>query len=306
MSTPDGLSASQDQMGISIMQIYTKQIVSPSYKTSSELGIGWGAGMINICITFPLNKMIFRQQLHGVTAGIAVRQLLSEGPAKLYRGVLPPLFQKTGSVAIMFASFEQIKHGLYLQQPELSLRHPLTTICLAGALAGFCEATLMPFERVQTLLQDPAHMQKFKNTKEAFSRLLADHGVREYYRGLSTILFRNGASNALFFSLRTPISLYSQELGAPKPLSDFFSGALLGCVISTVMYPLNTVKTHMQKHVGGPFRGPTRTLIRIWNNRGRDFRLLFRGVHLNCMRAFISWGIINMSYEQLKGLFVAR
>ena len=38
----------------------------------------------------------------------------------------------------------------------------------------------------------------------------AEYSIREYYRGLSAILLRNGLSNAFFFSLRTPISLYTQ------------------------------------------------------------------------------------------------
>ena len=36
---------------------------------------GWGAGCIETCIMFPANKIIFRQQLHGFTAQIAVSQV---------------------------------------------------------------------------------------------------------------------------------------------------------------------------------------------------------------------------------------
>jgi hypothetical protein len=147
-------------------------------------------------------------------------------------------------------------------------------------------------------------MRQFKNTKDAFQRVRPEYGLREYYRGLSAILIRNGLSNVLYFSLRKPISLHPQKLGAPKILSDFASGAVLGACISTVMYPLNTMKTHMQKNLGGPFIGISQTFNQVLTARNFQYSRLFRGVHLNGTRAFISWGIINASYEWLKQIFV--
>jgi len=268
-------------------------------RCGSEALLGWTSAFINISTTFPLNKMIFRQQLHGFTAKSAIRQLAEEGLGNLYRGVLPPLIQKSCSVAIMFGSYDKIKSSLHQSSISSSL-HPAVTVCTSAVLAGWCEAVLMPFERIQTLLQDSSQMRQFKNTKDAFLRLPVEYSFREYYRGLSAILLRNGLSNAFFFSLRTPISLSTQELGAPKLVSDFASGAMLGAFISTVMYPLNTVKTHMQINLGKPFIGIYSTFLLVVNTRGGDYKKLFRGVHLNCTRALISWGIINMSYEHLK------
>jgi len=284
--------------------IYANELQSgPVSRSSSEALLGWTSGFINICVTFPLNKMIFRQQLHGFTAKSAIRQLVGEGIGNVYRGVLPPLIQKSTSVAIMFGSFDKIKSSLHQSSFSSSL-HPFVTVCSAAVLAGWCEAVLMPFERIQTLLQDSSQMRQFKNTKDAFMRLPAEYSFSEYYRGLTPILIRNGLSNAFFFSLRTPISLSTQELGAPKLVSDFASGAMLGAFISTVMYPLNTVKTHMQINLGKPFRGIVPTLRLVLAARNGDYRKLFRGVHLNLTRALISWGIINMSYEYLKHIFL--
>ena len=39
-------------------------------------------------------------------------------------------------------------------------------------------------------------------------------------------------------------------------LSDFLSGAVLGAFISTVFFPVNVTKTHMQLVVGGEFMLP--------------------------------------------------
>ena len=52
---------------------------------------------------------MFRQQLHGIRIPVAARQLYKEGIQNLYRGLLPPLMQKTTSMAIMFGTYHQYK-----------------------------------------------------------------------------------------------------------------------------------------------------------------------------------------------------
>ena len=44
-----------------------------------EYVAGWGSGIVNITLTFPVNKMMFRQQLHGISAWDSAGQLRAEG-----------------------------------------------------------------------------------------------------------------------------------------------------------------------------------------------------------------------------------
>ena len=74
-----------------------------------EYAAGWGSGIVNIALTFPVNKTMFRQQLHGISAWDAASQLRAEGFLSLYRGILPPLLQKSATTALMFGSFQQYK-----------------------------------------------------------------------------------------------------------------------------------------------------------------------------------------------------
>jgi mitochondrial carrier protein, putative len=60
-----------------------------------EFFCGYGAAFINICITFPINKLIFRQMAYGLNTSLAFQQIKKEGIQFLYRGILPPLMQKT-------------------------------------------------------------------------------------------------------------------------------------------------------------------------------------------------------------------
>lgn len=262
------------------------------------------AAFTNILITFPIQKVLFRQQLHGVRASEAVHQLQREGLRTLYRGLLPPLLQKTVTVALMFGLYEDfsrllLHHAGSCGSPEILTRST------AAFLAGTAEAVLTPFERVQTILQDHRHAGRFRNTAHAFSSLVQQHGVRECYRGLVPVLLRNGPSNVLFFGLRGPLRCQLPEARshAGHMLNDFICGGVLGAGLGVLFYPLNVVKSRAQSQVGGAFVPCGQVFLTVWRERERRVVMLFRGATLNYHRSLLSWGIINATYELLLKIF---
>ncbi|XP_071566376.1 mitochondrial nicotinamide adenine dinucleotide transporter SLC25A51 [Temnothorax nylanderi] len=260
-----------------------------------EFICGWGAAVINVTVTFPINKIIFRQILEGVPVGAAVGQMSREGVRLLYRGILPPLCQKTLSLSLMFSMYEGCKHRLCLLTENVVLAK-----ILAANIAGTMEALLMPLERVQTLLQDWRYHDKFKNTPHAFRYLLTNHGVTECYRGMVPIIYRNGLSNLMFFTLRDQSKVL---LGKQESLfTNFVSGALIGGFTSTVFYPMNVIKIHMQTKIGGDFEKFLAVTREVYVARNRSLTSFYQGVHLNYMRSFISWGVISASYDFLKNI----
>ncbi|XP_072567766.1 mitochondrial nicotinamide adenine dinucleotide transporter SLC25A51-like [Paramormyrops kingsleyae] len=256
---------------------------------------GGCAGMVNIMFTFPIQKVLFRQQLFGVSTTEAVRQLQRDGMRTLYRGLLPPLLQKTSSMAIMFGFSSDMSR--LLSRPGST--PGLVTSSMAAVLAGTAEASLTPFERVQTLLQDQRHHVRYRNTFHAFRTLVRENGMRELYRGTVPILLRNGPSNALFLGLRGPIksSLPHAETHAGQLVTDFVSGGLLGATLGSLYYPLNVVKARKQSQVGGAFQSTWQVLHTIYSERGGKLSHLYRGMHLNYHRSLLSWGITNAAYE---------
>uniref|UniRef100_A0A8C5DPI1 Solute carrier family 25 member 51b n=1 Tax=Gouania willdenowi TaxID=441366 RepID=A0A8C5DPI1_GOUWI len=262
------------------------------------------AAFTNIVITFPIQKVLFRQQLHGVRVTEAVRQLQTDGLRNLYRGLLPPLLQKSITVAIMFGLYEDFSRVL-LDWAGGSGAPELLTRSFAASLAGTAEALLTPFERVQTLLQDHRHHGRFNNTAHTFRTLLTEYGIRECYRGLVPILLRNGPSNVLFFGLRGPIKeqLPKAKSKAGHLVNDFVCGGVLGAGLGIMFFPINVVKSRAQAQVGGAFKTCSEVLLTVWRERGGSVAMLFRGAHLNYHRSLISWGIINATYELLLKLF---
>lgn len=271
-----------------------------SRMTSHDMEVflcGWGAAFVNIGITFPINKIMFRQQLHGVTARKAINQLQKEGFRHLYRGLLSPLLQKTTSLSLMFGSYYKIQNTLSENYPSLWLP---ANRSISALIAGTLEACLCPFERIQVLMQDRQYQSHFYNTAHAFKEVRR-YGCREYYRGLTAILMRNGPSNIPFFLVRDYLmeTLPKADSHAFQISQDFVSGAVLGAVLSTIFYPVNVVKVQMQCKFGGEFDGFMKTFTQVWIERDRKLKKLFRGAQINFIRSFISWGVINATYELL-------
>ncbi|CAG2110370.1 unnamed protein product [Medioppia subpectinata] len=273
-----------------------------------EFICGLMAALVNINLTFPISKVIFRQMLYGVHIKSAINQLRVEGLRYLYRGIGPPLMQRSVTISIMFGTYAQYRRLLDSAYGQSLVPNGTARLCAAAVMAGSTEAVLTPFERIQMLLQDNHFHRQYNNTFDAFVKLRA-YGVREYYRGLSAILCRNGPSNALFFSLRGEAKNYLPVFEGYESrwwcalTKDFVSGACVGAFISSVFYPINVIRTQMQtKAPGSPFVSIPQAFRNVYVERDRSLRKLFYGVHVNYSRAFLSWGVINASYEVFRKL----
>ncbi|KAJ0181339.1 hypothetical protein K1T71_003424 [Dendrolimus kikuchii] len=208
-----------------------------------EFVCGGGSAFCNILISYPLNKLIFRQMMHGVETTFALNQLQKEGLTYLYRGMLPPLMQRSLSMSVMFGIYDEC-----LQPLQRRKVNPYIAKTTAGVVAGCVEATLMPFERIQTLLIHPKYHLKFRNTAHAARHIARHYGIKEFYRGLTPILLRNGPSNAMFFIIRDEIKMRmpTHEKVFYQSIQNFLSGATIGAFLSTLYYPLNVIKIAMQ------------------------------------------------------------
>lgn len=81
-------------------------------------------------------------------------------------------------------------------------------------------------------------------------------------------------------------------------IQDFLSGAILGMFISTLFYPLSVVRTRMQTRAPGTkFLSIVKAFNAVYSERDKKFSRLFHGCLINVLRQFVSWGVINCSYE---------
>lgn len=236
--------------------------------------------------------------LHGINVRSAFFQMMDEGVISLYRGMLPPMLQKSVSTSLMFGTYDMFRKPLL----ETNL-HPVVTNALAAVLAGSVEAILTPFERIQTLLQDSTYQKDFINMKHVVKVIGSDYGFCEYYRGLVPILLRNGPSNVVFFTLREELNDRIPNvttIWGLRMVKQFLIGACIGAMNSTLFYPLNVIKVHMQSKLGGPYDSVWQAAREIYVERGKKVSNFYKGVHMNYTRSFVSWGVINLAYDRLK------
>lgn len=272
-----------------------------------EFLAGYCAASTTILALYPLNKAIFRQIIDSISAKEAYRQLKSEGVSMLYRGFFPPLLQRSISYSVLFGTQHQYYILIHdsleklIQRKHFVDNHTFIDPIIqgtAGYLAGTTEALLTPFERIQAILQTPKYHESYKNTFHIFRDLRAQYGLRELYRGFVIISLRNSMSNVLWFSLRNPLK---KRLPEPKNkfqdvTYNFLSGGILGACISTIFYPFNFVKSHLQSEIGGAFPSVL-TSFRELYAKNPSIVHFYRGAHSNFVRALLSWGITNSSYE---------
>jgi len=261
---------------------------------------GLGSGVVDITITFPINKIMFRQQLNGITSRQAIRELKCEMKGlrpvsalkHTYRGILPPTFNRCMGRMFTFGGYDSFKRiwGAHIRDK--------THLSFVAALSSGCFEALIccPFERVQTLLQDSSNNNRFKNTSEIF-RVLP---VREYYRGIRPILARNGPSTFLYFYVyEHSASIIRTE---NRIASDFCRGAMGGICATLYGYLFNVIKSRQQAILdpveSDRLRSPLRTLSVIHAERQGSIVQLYRGLPFALVRTSLSWGLTTLCYQQ--------
>lgn len=173
---------------------------------------------------------------------------------------------------------------------------------MVGVCVGTTETFLMPFERMQTLLSIPEYNKKYKNTAHVFKDIIKNHGLRELYRGYIPCLIRNTVGNCFYFGIREPIAHYLEnDLKWSKRITQFITGCILGAIVSIVNFPLNVMKTNMQKEIHSNIS--LMRMFKIIYIQRYGLIGIYRGISMTLIRSILSWGIINLTYEVTKSYF---
>uniref|UniRef100_A0A8C9ZPB9 Solute carrier family 25 member 53 n=2 Tax=Sander lucioperca TaxID=283035 RepID=A0A8C9ZPB9_SANLU len=258
---------------------------------------GGTSSLLSTFIVFPVYKVVFRQQIHNTPVYQAVGQLYKEGPAKLYRGVAPPLLMKTLNGTLLFGLQDTLLRQLSLSSQNVTSTSALPA--LAGFGAGMVEAVVFtPFERVQNVLQNGQNDRHLPTLKSVLVRLKAQRLALGYYRALLPITARNALGSSLYFGLKGPVCAAMEGQALYPMVSSFISGTLTSMATSLTLYPLNVLVANMQAEVGGEVKGVMACWRMLWESRQRSVALLYRGGSLVILRSCITWGITTAIYDR--------
>ncbi|XP_012408922.2 solute carrier family 25 member 53 [Sarcophilus harrisii] len=268
---------------------------------SQSYTLGAISSFLSTFVTFPIYKLVFRQQIHAVSVPQAVNQLHQEGPCRFYRGIYPPLLAKTLQGTLLFGT-----HNNVLQYLSPTGHSRLWQRWVAGSLSGVVEAVVLtPFERVQNVLQDGRKDARFPSTssilQEFNSYSFWERLAMGYYRGFFPVLLRNSLGSALYFSFKDPIrdSLMEQDL--PSWVPALVSGSVNGTLTCLLLYPLSVLVANMQSQVGWQEAPGLRASAQaVWEDRGRKLSLLYRGGSLVILRSCVTWGLTTAIHDFLQ------
>ncbi|KAL6090273.1 hypothetical protein STEG23_029461 [Scotinomys teguina] len=268
---------------------------------SQAYTLGAISNFMSTFLTFPIYKVVFRQQIHAIAVSEAVRQLWHEGPQHFYRGIYPPLLSKTLQGTLLFGTYDSLLCFLSPVGP-----HSLGQRWTAGLMSGVVEAVaLSPFERVQNVLQDARKQACFPSTssilKEFNSYGLWGRLSLGYYRGFWPVLVRNSLGSALYFSFKDPIQDVLTRQGLPHWVPALVSGSVNGTITCLVLYPLIVLVANMQSHIGWQ-RMPSlwASAQDVWDTRGRKILLIYRGGSLIILRSSVTWGLTTAIHDFLQ------
>ncbi|XP_041931131.1 solute carrier family 25 member 53-like [Alosa sapidissima] len=251
--------------------------------------------------TFPLYKIVFRQQLHNTLVREAVAQLYGEGLRKLYRGVAPPLLVRTLQGTLSFGIQDTLHRRSSNLVPE-HLPRPLLQAA-AGVGTGVVEALVFtPFERVQNVLQNGRNDRRLPTQWSVLVRLSSEPLALGFYRALLPIVARNALGSGIYFGLKNPVRDALHQQGLSPTASSFTSGMVNSLIISLPLYPLSVLVANMQAGVGQEDArgGLKKSARKLWAARQRSVALLYRGGSLVILRSCVSWGITTAIYDRLE------
>ncbi|CEN62017.1 Putative Mitochondrial tricarboxylate/dicarboxylate carrier proteins [Aspergillus calidoustus] len=128
----------------------------------------------------------------------ALRTIVAEsGVKEVYRGLLSTTLKQSTTSAVRMGSYNVIKEAVSSRTSAASTSNPVLTFGM-GATAGVVTVYMtQPFDTIKTRAQGA----KGVSTVEAFRAVLADGGVRAFWRGSSMRLGRLILSGGIVFTV---------------------------------------------------------------------------------------------------------
>lgn len=216
---------------------------------------GYVQGLTRVFISYPFDYVrLYRQTNKEINIKSELKSL------GLYRGIMLPLIINPIDRALSFYVYEYLKSNKY-SRIEIALYPTI----------------------ISSLYMTPINIinSNYIYNKSTYKNLIGTELKRNFYRGNGIEIFRNGISSFLF--------LYIYNLNLVKDI-PFMNGILSSCIMWSIVYPLDTIKTH--KFINN--RG---YLDIIKNTKISHF---YRGIPLVYLKSIPSAGIGMYVYEITK------
>ncbi|KAI9040566.1 mitochondrial carrier [Aspergillus affinis] len=158
----------------------------------------------------------YRSTAHGIGSILS-----QEGPAGLYRGVVPVTLKQSANAMVRFTSYNFILNQLTAMTmsegtQQQGLRKSMNTV-VAGALAGVVTVyATMPFDTIKTRLQARDARQRYTGSVGCLRSVVVKEGFSALWRGTTPRLVRLSVSGALSFSIYESVLQWTSQYTMPE------------------------------------------------------------------------------------------
>ncbi|XP_067310906.1 solute carrier family 25 member 47-B isoform X2 [Pseudorasbora parva] len=221
----------------------------------------------------------------------------TEGVCGLYRGLSMPLSTVSISSSLVFGTYRNVLQFLHqLRHRSASDPHHKAHIFLSGFAGGVAQVLVMsPADMVKVRLQCQAEGRRYRGPLHCLLRIARDEGLLGLYKGSGALALRDGPSFATYFltynTICESLSAHSHQPGWPVVLLAGGVSGMCGWAVGT---PMDVIKARLQVS-GRRYRGFFHCIAHSVRTEGLS--VLFRGLSLNCIRAFPVNMAVFSSYE---------
>ncbi|XP_074183035.1 solute carrier family 25 member 47 isoform X2 [Rhinolophus sinicus] len=145
----------------------------------------------------------------------------------------------------------------------------------------------------------PVPGPKYRGPLHCLTTVAREEGLRGLYRGSSALLFRDSHSFATYFLSYSILCEWLTPTGHSQPdvLGVLLAGGCAGVLAWAVATPMDVIKSRLQADGQGQrrYRGLLHCVVTSVREEGP--RVLFKGLVLNCCRAFPVNMVVFVAYE---------
>ncbi|NXU57502.1 S2547 protein, partial [Turnix velox] len=185
-------------------------------------------------------------------------------------------------------------------------------VSLAGGGAGAVRVLLMaPSEVAKVRMQtqrnpylcvaspQPLLQPKYQGSLHCLKVIAKEEGLGGLYKGCSALLCRDCFSSAVYFLTYSALCDWFTPTGKKKPgfLVVLLSGGLAGVLAWGFATPMDVIKSRMQTEQSEQHKYKGMVHCARESMRKEGAKVLFKGLGLNCIRAFPVNMVVFVTYE---------
>eukprot|EP00245_Coleochaete_scutata_P017764 TRINITY_DN887_c0_g1_i1.p1 TRINITY_DN887_c0_g1~~TRINITY_DN887_c0_g1_i1.p1 ORF type:complete len:337 (-),score=53.47 TRINITY_DN887_c0_g1_i1:609-1547(-) len=231
-----------------------------------------------------------------------------EGPAALWKGIVPGLHRQCLFGGLRIGLYEPVKN-LYVGKDHQG-DIPLLTKIAAGLTTGAIGITVAsPTDLVKVRLQAegrlaPGTPRRYSGALNAYSTIVKQEGVAALWTGLGPNVARNAIINAAELASYDQVkqSLLKIPGFTDNVVTHILSGLGAGFIAVCVGSPVDVVKSRIMGDSAGQYKGTIDCFVKTFKNDG--IGAFYKGFVPNFGRLG-SWNVIMfLTLEQTKKLFM--